>query len=93
MLNFEFVGNYDSDLNLIEIEILHWTNSAITKVLPLSQLPTDSKLNITLNERKCISILQSDESFSIKEAVKGGGKVMVKREYYRVLRKFENITV
>ena len=55
----------------------------ITKELPLSQLPTDSQFNITLNERNCISDLQNNESIITKEADKGGGIVIMNREYYK----------
>ena len=52
----------------------------ITKDFPLS---TNSKFNITLNERKCISDLRNNESIIIKEADKGGGIVIMNREYYK----------
>lgn len=48
-----------------------------------SKLPTSSKFNITIKERQCINELQNDPSIIIKEADKGGGIVIMNKDYYK----------
>ena len=50
---------------------------------PLSDLPTEKKYNITLEERKAIKSLQNDPRIIIKEADKGGGIVIMNTSFYR----------
>ena len=54
-----------------------------TKNFPLSDLPTEKKYNITLEERKAIKSLQNDPRIIIKEADKGGGIVIMNTSFYR----------
>ncbi|MCG8094140.1 MAG: hypothetical protein JAZ17_11035 [Candidatus Thiodiazotropha endolucinida] len=52
------------------------------KEFPSSTLSTSRKANISLKERKCIENLKNDPSIIIKEADKGGGVVIMNKEYY-----------
>ena len=54
-----------------------------TKNFPLSDLPTEKKYNITLEERKAIKSLQNDPRIIIKEADKGWGIVIMNTSFYR----------
>ena len=53
------------------------------KNFPLSNLPTNKRHNITLEERKALANLQDDHTIIIKEADKGGGIVIMNTAFYR----------
>ena len=55
----------------------------MTKVIPRNDNQRKPSFNITQNERKAIDSLAKDTSTVIKEADKGGGIVIMNREFYK----------
>ena len=55
----------------------------MTKVIPRNDPQRKTSLNITRNERKAIDNLEKDTSIVIKEADKGGGIVIMNKEFYK----------
>ena len=55
----------------------------LTKVIPRNDTQRKRSINITHNERFAIDSLAKDTSIVIKEADKGGGIVIVNKEFYK----------
>lgn len=55
----------------------------VTKVIPRDDTKRKTSFNITHNERKALNNLSKDTSIVIKEADKGGGIVIMNREFYK----------
>ena len=55
----------------------------ITKVIPQNGTRRKTSFNITCNERKGLNNLTKDTSIVIKEADKGGGIVIMNKEFYK----------
>ena len=55
----------------------------LTKVVPRNDNQRKRSFNITRNERFAIDILAKDTSIVIKEANKGGGIVIMNKEFYK----------
>ena len=55
----------------------------MTKVIPRNDPQRKTSFNITRNERKAIDNLAKDTSIEIKEADKGGGIVIMNKEFYK----------
>ena len=55
----------------------------MTKVIPRNDPQRKTSFNITRNERKAIDNLAKDTSIVIKEADKGGGIVIMNKEFYK----------
>ena len=55
----------------------------MTKVIPRNDIQRKPVFNVTQNERKAIDSLAKDTSIVIKEADKGGGIVIMNREFYK----------
>ena len=55
----------------------------ITKVIPQNSSKKSSSFNLTRNERKALDSLANDTSIVIKEADKGGGIVIMNKDFYK----------
>ena len=55
----------------------------ITKVIPQNSSKKSRSLNLTKNERKALDSLANDMSIVIKEADKGGGIVIMNKDFYK----------
>ena len=55
----------------------------MTKVIPRNDSQRKTSFNITCNERKAIDNIAKDTSIAIKEADKGGGIVIMNKEFYK----------
>ena len=55
----------------------------ITKVIPQNGTKRKTSFNITRNERNALENLTKDTSIVIKEADKGGGIVIMNKEFYK----------